>query len=138
MGAPNSEPDHSSAPSSTGTSTVAPPSALTAPDSTAPTVAATTPVGPRPKVQRLKPFNVITAQHLERLHGSIAFVTPADRHEGRDVELLAQGRRIYEEARSHNPHRWTGDTRSWKRPEVVMLNPDRIVETRPTAAATVA
>ncbi|RLB65176.1 MAG: hypothetical protein DRI90_02735 [Deltaproteobacteria bacterium] len=40
---------------------------MTAPDSAEPTITATSQVGSHPKLQRLEPFNVITAQHLERL-----------------------------------------------------------------------
>lgn len=64
------------------------------------------------------------------LHSSIAYVTPAERHDGRDIAILAERRRVYEEAHSRNPRRWSRQTRTWKRPETVILNPDRIVEVR--------
>jgi hypothetical protein len=40
---------------------------VTAPDSAEPTITVRTQAGPRPNLQLLEPFNVITAQHLERL-----------------------------------------------------------------------
>lgn len=57
------------------------------------------------------------------LHSSIQFVTPADRHEGRDVEILAQRKEVYEAARAKKPERWSGSTRDWTPPTEVVLNP---------------
>ena len=58
----------------------------------------------------------------EHLHSAIGFVTPADRHVGRDAELLRQRRAVYEAARRRNPNRWSGATRQWSRTETVTLN----------------
>ena len=60
----------------------------------------------------------------EHQHSGIGFVTPADRHDGLDVEILAARRDVYEVARQHHPERWSRDTRSWSRPDVVILNPE--------------
>jgi putative transposase len=60
----------------------------------------------------------------EHLHSAIGYVTPNDRHAGRDVEILARRREVYEQARRRHPERWSGATRSWNRVEVVTLNPD--------------
>lgn len=57
------------------------------------------------------------------LHSSIQFVTPADRHDGRDVEILAQRQEVYEAARAKNPERWSGSTRDWTPVGEVVLNP---------------
>lgn len=57
------------------------------------------------------------------LHSSIQFVTPADRHAGRDVEILAQRKAVYEVARAKNPERWSGSTRDWTPVSEVVLNP---------------
>lgn len=67
----------------------------------------------------------------EHLHSSIAYVTPEDRHHGHDIEILARRRQLYLDARSRNPRRWTREPRSWQRPTVVTLNPDRVVTTAP-------
>ena len=63
--------------------------------------------------------------NTEHNHSAIRFVSPADRHAGRDVQILADRKRVYEEAKRRNPSRWSGKTRNWTRPEVVWLNPDR-------------
>jgi putative transposase len=60
----------------------------------------------------------------EHLHSGIGYVTPADRHAGRDKTLLAERRRVYERARHRHPSRWSGSTRTWEAPAVVRLNPD--------------
>jgi len=57
-------------------------------------------------------------------HSSIGFVAPADRHAGRDVEILAARRVVYERARRRNPERWARHTRLWSRPDTVTLNPE--------------
>lgn len=58
-------------------------------------------------------------------HSAISYVTPEQRHSGRDVELLANRRRVYEQARRRNPSRWSRHTRNWERVEVVYLNPEK-------------
>ena len=57
------------------------------------------------------------------LHSSIQFVTPADRHDGRDVEILARRKAVYEAARAKRPERWSGSTRDWTPAAKVVLNP---------------
>ena len=59
----------------------------------------------------------------EHLHSEITYVTPEDRHSGRDVELLENRRRLYEDARRRNPNRWSRQTRNWDRVDIVRLNP---------------
>lgn len=61
--------------------------------------------------------------NTEHLHSGISYVAPADRHEGHDVAILAQRRRVYERARRRRPSRWSRAPRAWKRTEVVRLNP---------------
>jgi putative transposase len=63
--------------------------------------------------------------NTEHLHSAISFVTPDDRHAGEDEAILVERREIYEAARKRNPERWSGNTRSWERVEVVKLNPER-------------
>jgi putative transposase len=70
----------------------------------------------------------------EHLHSAIAYVTPAQRHEGRDEKILEQRRHTYELARQRNPNRWTGATRAWARVEHVRLNPERRPEHERSAA----
>ena len=59
----------------------------------------------------------------QHLHSGINFVTPAHRHAGDDVEILARRHEVYEAARRRNPARWSGRTRDWSRVEAVRLNP---------------
>ena len=59
-------------------------------------------------------------------HSAIRFVTPAERHAGRDVEILAHRRTVYTEARARHPERWAGKTRNWNPIEEVKLNPEII------------
>ena len=57
----------------------------------------------------------------EHLHSSIRFVTPEDRHNGRDIQILANRQRVYQEAKSKNPERWSGKTRNWNPATEVVL-----------------
>lgn len=59
----------------------------------------------------------------EHLHSGIQFVTPAQRHHGLDVEILAHRHDVYTAARARHPQRWTGKTRNWEHPSTVVLNP---------------
>ncbi len=59
------------------------------------------------------------------LHSGIRFVTPNDRHDGLDTEILAARRAVYAAARDRTPLRWTGNTRNWSPITEVRLNPDR-------------
>jgi transposase InsO family protein len=63
--------------------------------------------------------------NTEHLHSAIGFVTPEDRHAGRDRAILAARQQTYDAARNRNPERWARNTRNWERVEVVRLNPGR-------------
>jgi transposase InsO family protein len=65
--------------------------------------------------------------NYEHLHSTIGFVTPHDRHTGRDIDILAARRALYKRARAAHPERWSADIRKWDRPTVVRLNPARTV-----------
>jgi len=56
------------------------------------------------------------------LHSGIRFVTPADRHSGKDKEILAKRHQVYLEAKNKHPERWSGKTRNWSSIEQVALN----------------
>ena len=60
----------------------------------------------------------------EHRHSSIRVVTPSERHQGLDRELLAKRHQVYQAARQANPARWTGQSRNWTRIDCVLLNPD--------------
>lgn len=74
----------------------------------------------------------------EHLHSAIGFVTPDDRHRGRDLDVLERRRAVYEAAKQRHPRRWTGNIRRWHRPRVVLLNPERATTLRMKAQAMVA
>jgi transposase InsO family protein len=62
--------------------------------------------------------------NTEHQHSSIRFVTPDDRHSGRDLEILERRKATYERARARNPARWSGNTRNWNQIKDVALNPE--------------
>ena len=61
----------------------------------------------------------------EHKHSGIQFVTPNQRHDGDDVEILRKRDVIYQKARQQNPARWGGKTRNWEYIDKVSLNPDK-------------
>ena len=71
--------------------------------------------------------------NTEHRHSAIRYVTPAQRHDGEDVDILAHRHRIYEDARRRHPERWSGNTRDWSPIPTVSLNPDRKAETKEVA-----
>jgi transposase InsO family protein len=86
----------------------------------------------RPAYPR-KPFTSIDEARLwvedfvrwyngEHLHSAIRYVTPDDRHAGRDVAILAARRAVYRAARSRTPRRWSGEIRNWNPVREVALN----------------
>lgn len=62
--------------------------------------------------------------NTEHLHSAIRFVTPDDRHFGRETAILAQRCRVYDTARRRHPERWSGPTRNWEPVTTVYLNPE--------------
>ena len=67
-------------------------------------------------------------------HSGINFVTPASRHDGNDLQVLAQRKEVYAHAKARHPERWSGDTRNWDRVNVVLLNPEKGKTLNATAA----
>jgi transposase InsO family protein len=59
----------------------------------------------------------------EHLHSAIRYVTPSDRHAGKDSALLADRHAVYTAARCRTPRRWSGETRNWSPIGAVYLNP---------------
>ena len=60
--------------------------------------------------------------NAEHLHSAIRYVTPNDRHAGRDVAVLAARTHVYRAAKRRNPHRWSGEIRNWNPVGTVALN----------------
>lgn len=61
----------------------------------------------------------------EHLHSGIKFVTPSQRHEGIDEELLKKRKEVYKKAKQKNPERWSGEIRDWEKIQEVRLNPEK-------------
>lgn len=67
----------------------------------------------------------VTWYNTQHLHSAIRFVTPEDRHTGRDLALLRRRRTLYAQARRLTPARWSGAARNWTPIPAVRLNPER-------------
>lgn len=87
-----------------------------------------------------KPFDTLDAArawvtgfvawyNAEHRHSGIRFVTPDERHDGRENAVLANRARVYERARNKHPNRWSRTTRNWTPAPAVFLNPKRDQET---------
>lgn len=59
----------------------------------------------------------------EHMHSGISFVTPHERHYGKDTAILEARRETYRIAYQQNPDRWSRGPRRWQRQEVVYINP---------------
>ena len=71
----------------------------------------------------------------EHRHSGIQYVTPEERHTGKDKEVLEQRKRVYEEAKKKHPERWARETRDWSFSEEEWLNPRQEKETKTEAKA---
>lgn len=59
------------------------------------------------------------------LHSAISFITPDDRHYGREERILVKRHQVYEKAQRRHPSRWSGQTRDWNPVCLVWLNPEK-------------
>jgi uncharacterized protein YlzI (FlbEa/FlbD family) len=60
----------------------------------------------------------------EHLHSAIKFITPEQRHQRRDKEILEHRKKVYQQAKSRTPNRWSGEIRDWEMIKEVYLNPE--------------
>ena len=69
-------------------------------------------------------------------HSAIRFVTPEERHTGRETAILAHRHEVFERARQKHPERWSGATHNWTPVNTVRLNPtpDELVDQKRHAA----
>lgn len=68
----------------------------------------------------------VTWYNTEHRHSGIQFVTPQQRHEGKDHALLEARTVVYEAAKCTMPERWRNrDVRDWAPVKTVWLNPDK-------------
>jgi putative transposase len=61
----------------------------------------------------------------EHRHSGLNFLTPEQRHTGRDKEIFDNRRKVYETAKQAHPERWSRDIRDWSLNDTVWLNPER-------------
>jgi putative transposase len=59
----------------------------------------------------------------EHRHSAIRYVTPNQRHSGREDAVLAKRHELYLKARGQHPERWTRGIRNWTPVGAVLLNP---------------
>lgn len=63
--------------------------------------------------------------NTQHQHSAIRYVTPDDRHYSREEQILANRRKLYEEARRRHPKRWSNQIRNWNPVRTVRLNPEK-------------
>lgn len=61
----------------------------------------------------------------EHRHSRIKFVTPNQRHQGLDIDILEKRKALYKQKRNEHPERWSGDARNWEPKGAVELNPEQ-------------
>jgi len=66
----------------------------------------------------------VTWYNESHQHSGISYVTPNERHEGQDEEILEKRKKLYELARKRHPARWSGSIRKWELITAVELNPE--------------
>lgn len=68
--------------------------------------------------------------NTDHQHSGIRFVTPDERHDGREAAILGHRHRVYLAARAHRPGRWSRHTRNWTPVVTVRLNPENGIVAR--------
>ncbi|MFH1153054.1 MAG: integrase core domain-containing protein, partial [Pseudomonadota bacterium] len=63
--------------------------------------------------------------NTQHLHSSIRYLSPDDRHYGREGYILDGRKEVYEAAKALNPNRWSKDIRNWNSVQGVWLNPEK-------------
>lgn len=90
------------------------------------------PTGPFESLEQARAWVTLFVRwyNTEHLHSGVNFVTPADRHAGREDAIFARRRKVYEAARRRHPERWSGSTRRWEGVKEVRLNPEKCDDAR--------
>lgn len=74
-------------------------------------------------------LDFVTWYNQEHRHSAIRYVTPVERHQGLDGELLARRQNRYQQARAAKPERWgSRPIRDWTPIGTVHLNPEPVLE----------
>lgn len=61
----------------------------------------------------------------EHCHSGIKFVSPADRHSGKEDHVLKNRTKVYQTAKLQHPERWSREVRNWTPIGNVWLNPTK-------------
>ncbi len=56
-------------------------------------------------------------------HSGLNFLTSSSKHSGKDEEIMAHRRKVYNTARERHPQRFNKGIRNWASPSAVALNP---------------
>ena len=56
----------------------------------------------------------------EHKHSRINYVTPMQRHEGKDIDILRRRQEVYAAAYEKHPERWSGNTRNWENRQIIV------------------
>lgn len=67
-------------------------------------------------------FHFVHWYNNHHKHSGIKFVTPNEKHNGMDIVILENRKKVYESARAKNPSRWSQGTRCWEPVVEVHLN----------------
>lgn len=70
--------------------------------------------------------NFVSWYNEQHKHSKINFVTPAERHAGKDEEILRHRKVVLEAARKAKPLRWSKGVRNCEPTGSVSLNPDEV------------
>lgn len=73
---------------------------------------------------------IVRWYNFEHRHSGIRFVTPAQRHNGQDIEILRNRKAVYDAARRKHPERWSRQTRNCEPVNIVFLNPEKPIPVR--------
>jgi putative transposase len=79
--------------------------------------------------------NFFAWYNQDHQHSGIRFVTPSERHDGREKAILARRHQVYEAARARTPERWSRTTLNWTPVQSVRLNPARTARRAKATAA---
>lgn len=71
----------------------------------------------------------------EHRHSRIGFVTPMQRRQGEDKNIMEKRIKTYKAAKQAHPERWSGKIRNWKVVQEVTLNPRKSKKDRQEKAA---
>ncbi|TMX31452.1 hypothetical protein DA100_19725 [Vibrio sp. Hep-1b-8] len=63
--------------------------------------------------------------NTEHKHSKLNYVTPSERHNGKDEEILKRRAEVLLTAKQRKPERWPGDIRNCEPVGNVHLNPER-------------